>query len=72
MNNNELENYINGILSELIENKITRQELVESIMNIDPQLDTDTIQKIILGLLYDHTDKKKEIVKVSLKIAQRL
>ncbi|MCK5281829.1 MAG: hypothetical protein KAK00_00305 [Nanoarchaeota archaeon] len=72
MNETELTEYIRCMLSEDIQNLVTREIMVTSIINIDKTLDNDTIHKIIVGKLYDFFKNKKIVIAISIKITKRL
>ena len=72
MNENELTEYIRGMLSEDITNIVAREVIVNSIINLDMTQDMDTIQKVILGKIYDYFGNKKTAVVVSIKIMKKL
>ena len=72
MNEIELTEYVRGMLSENVTNLVAREVIITSIINLDMTQDTDTIQKVILGKIYDHFDNKKVAIAVSVKITKKL
>ena len=72
MNENELIEYIRGMLSEGIQDKTDREVIVNGIICFDRTQDTDTLQKVILGKIYDHFDNKKMAVAISIRITKKL
>ena len=72
MNEEELIEYVRGMLSEMISNIVAREVLISSILNIDRSQDTDTIQKVILGKIYDDFKNKSVAVAVSVRITKKL